>query len=204
MAARRYWQQVNVATPHADMVSGAVALEVQHPWSDLLLSRRKSVETRTYPFPPWLIGERIHVLQSPPGTPGVSAVPDEVYSGDTRFPLAGWIVVGECFRYESRQSWESDAARHCIPTDEAGAYGWSDEREIYGWVIESAGANDSTEQTLDRSLHRVHRSFFAAPSEADVQRAEVVPPTAPPVDAFAAHGPLEMLAQRMRASSTEK
>ena len=201
---RAYWQKAPSASPkppHADLITGSVALEVQQPWSDLLLSGDKVVETRRYPFPPWLLGQRINILQSAAGTPGISAVPDEIWPSDKRFALPGWIVVSDCILYSSPDQWEADAAHHRVPIDDAGAYGWDAERELYGWVIASAGRHEE-EDSVVPAMYRVHRSFFAAPTEADVNLAAQSDErrrAAPPVD-FAAHGPFEMLAQRMRAA----
>lgn len=202
--SRLYWQAVNVATVHGDMVAGSnvVALEVQQPWVDLLLDCRKTVETRRYPFPPWLIGKRLVILQSGPGTSGISAVPDEVWPADPRYTLPGYIVVGECIRYATRSAWEADAQRHCVPIDDVGAYGWRDDLELYGWAVTSAGRTAAGPGTCP-SLHRIHRSFFIVPTEADLRRAAEEGATrraAPPAD-FAAHGPLEELAMRMRDSA---
>ena len=196
-AGRAYWKTINVATPSADMVTGKVALEVQQPWADLLLNGEKTVETRTYPFPPWLWGDKIDVLQAAEGTPGVSAVPDSVYSGDPRFQLAGWIEVQKCFKYASREEWASDTDRHRVPIDEAGAYGWSDDRDLYGWVVSSTGRHEDTSVP---NLTRVHRSFFVAPTDAEERRVEeeAAAKRAAPACDFASHGPFELLAQLMR------
>lgn len=197
---RSYWQQVNVATPRGDLVSGRVALEVQQPWSELVLTGAKAVETRSYPFPLWLIGEKIWVLQSSAGTPGVSSVPDFVWPYDRRCSLAGYIVISDCIRYPTRASWEADTLRHCVPVDEAGAYGWSDTRDLYGWVVESFErfGDDAPERTVP-ALCRVHRSFFAEASELPMLHGgERPPPVAPDL---AAHGPFEALAAMVNASA---
>ena len=125
-------------------------------------------------------------------------MPDEIWASDKRFALPGWIVVSDCILYSSRDQWEADAARHRVPINSAGAYGWDPEHELYGWVVASVGRHQE-EDSVVPALYRVHRSFFAAPTEADVSRAAQADErrrAAPPVD-FAAHGPFEMLAQRM-------
>lgn len=201
--ARAYWQQVPSCSPnppHADLITGSVALEVQQPWSEMLLSGQKVVETRSYPFPPWLLGERINILQTAEGEAGKSTAPDEIWPMDQRFAFPGWIIVRECIHYCSREAWEADAARHLVPNDDAGSYGWSEQRDLYGWVIESSGRH---KDDIVPSMCRVHRSFFASPTEADLTRAardEHRRRTQPPTD-FAAHGPCEVLALQLRATN---
>ena len=198
--AREYWQNASVATPQVDLVSSRVALEVQQPWAQLILSGKKTVETRSYPFPPWLLGRPVDVLQSDEGEPGVSSTPDIVQAGDPRFLISGWFIVSSCFRYDSQREWEADSARHLVSPDSV-AYGWNDDHDIYGWVVQSTGLTSLTNMPF--TVWRIHRSFFASQTDKDIDLEKSAYRNIAERD-FAAHGPCEILAKSIMADAHAK
>ena len=70
----------------------AFALEMQSPWAEALLSGSKTVETRAYDLPPALLRRKIHILQSPHGTDGVSSLDDEFRIDSSVAQVTGWCV----------------------------------------------------------------------------------------------------------------
>ena len=112
-----YWDPIEEAGASFGSLNGVV-LDVQPPWGDRLLLREKTVETRTYPYPTQLLGQRIEILQ-----PVLTA------DGKTNFVI-GSLVIRECFLYPTRAAWDLDYARHKIPP--SNKYSWSSQKDFYG------------------------------------------------------------------------
>lgn len=141
------------------------ALEVQAPYSTLITSGRKTIETRRYALPPCLIGQSVHILESAQGCAGVSALGDEICLDESpaQCAIIGCVVFSRCKIYTSMQEWEVDRNRHCVPTTtDAAIYNYSDTpgaAKIYGWVV--AEASSQTPSPLAaRTLSRAHRSLY--------------------------------------------
>jgi hypothetical protein len=112
------------------------ALEVQSPFSRLILSGKKTIETRAYPLPPDLIGSNIILCESLPGVDGVSRIGDEVLHAQEGLSLIGEIFISSSKEYESQTEWDSDVEKHNVP--KGSSYDWSP-TEIgrrYAWIIE--------------------------------------------------------------------
>eukprot|EP00928_Gymnodinium_smaydae_P081979 TRINITY_DN65408_c0_g1_i1.p1 TRINITY_DN65408_c0_g1~~TRINITY_DN65408_c0_g1_i1.p1 ORF type:complete len:286 (+),score=55.06 TRINITY_DN65408_c0_g1_i1:127-858(+) len=144
---------------------GEVGLEIQRPWSRLLLTGEKAVETRSYPLPAGLIGKPLAVLETPEAQAGVSSLPDLIPAGDERVRIVGSVTFGSSIAYESYEAWSADEARHRVGSDSP--YAWTKERPIHGWVVSSvtyeAGDGDGAEASAGApapELCRRHRSFF--------------------------------------------
>jgi len=78
------------------MASGkarSFGLELQHPYSEHILTGNKTIETRTYDIPKYLLSQgdssvRIAILETARGSDGVSSIPDRVKLG-TNMKQAG-------------------------------------------------------------------------------------------------------------------
>lgn len=141
------------------------ALEVQVPYSTLIISGRKTIETRRYALPPCLIAKSLHILESAQGSPGVSALGDEIRLDDSSAlcSIIGSVVFSGCKIYTSAQEWEADRERHCVPaTTEAAIYNYSDApgaAKIYGWIVAEA-SSQTPPPFAARTLSRAHRSLY--------------------------------------------
>lgn len=135
---------------------GPVGLEVQRPWSQMILTGTKSVETRTYPLPATLVGRAIYVLETEENLAGTSCLADRVDAGDPSVQLVGTVTFGSCVAYASKDEWLADEARHCVPPDSS--YGWSRERIIYGWRVASFTRHERPHPCP--MLERRQRSLF--------------------------------------------
>ena len=145
-------------------------LEMQQPYSALVLCGQKSIESRAYPLPEALIDAKIEILQSEKGQDGVSSVPDRVtlhksseISSSTQSPLQriGWVTFIKCIQYTSRERFEADQEKHLV--DPNSGYGWNDERPMYGWVVGSfqkQEADDADGGSVDTVAVRRMRSLF--------------------------------------------
>eukprot|EP00931_Biecheleriopsis_adriatica_P110118 TRINITY_DN84398_c0_g1_i1.p1 TRINITY_DN84398_c0_g1~~TRINITY_DN84398_c0_g1_i1.p1 ORF type:complete len:265 (-),score=38.76 TRINITY_DN84398_c0_g1_i1:65-760(-) len=133
-----------------------VGLEIQTPWSRMLLSGSKTIETRRYPLPAALLGRPISVLETDEGQARISGLPDEVPAGDAAVRLAGTVTFGSCVEYSSLAEWLRDECRHCVPSDSP--YAWTSDQVVFGWVVEAAAPFDKPGQAP--VLRRRHRSLF--------------------------------------------
>jgi len=109
-------------------------LELQLPYSELLLTGAKTIETRTYPLPANLLYHHILIVESPAGEEGHSALPSVVRNttgdADEGPKIVGSVVFSECFVYENEQDWIADADKHLVPP--GSAYDWAPARSAAG------------------------------------------------------------------------
>lgn len=95
-----------------------------HPFSQLLISGEKSVETRDFPLPEQYIRTPIVLVQSKgPDTPADSLV------------AIGQIQFTRCFEYADRSQWLADYGRHCVEPDHA-MFGFTPGEPKFGWNVE--------------------------------------------------------------------
>ena len=100
-----------------------VGLNVQSPWSTLLINGQKSVETRSYRLPQRLEGVELALIE----TPGKSA--------KFKSRIIGTITFSSCVQYSSKEQWVSDNSRHKVDINDK-LYGWKDNPK-FGWVVQS-------------------------------------------------------------------
>jgi hypothetical protein len=98
-------------------------LNVQSPWSTLLINGQKTVETRSYTLPQRLEGVELALIE----TPGKSA--------KFKSRIIGTITFSGCIQYSSKEQWESDESRHKVDTNDS-LYGWKDKPK-FGWIVQS-------------------------------------------------------------------
>ena len=100
-----------------------VGLNVQSPWSTLLINGQKTVETRSYRLPTRLEGVELALIE----TPGKS----------TKFKsrIIGTITFSSCIQYVSKEQWQSDESRHKVDTNNK-LYCWKDKPK-FGWIVKS-------------------------------------------------------------------
>lgn len=104
-------------------------INIQWPWSDLLLSGKKSVETRTYKMPDKYIGKDLALIETP-GPNGLEK------AGIEKARIVGVIRFSNSFKYKSKAEWMRDKDRHLVgPNDPL--FGWNSDKEKWGWVVES-------------------------------------------------------------------
>lgn len=97
-------------------------LNIQAPWSSLLINGLKTVETRSYHLPLKYVGVPLALIE----TPGKS--------GKFKSRIIGLIYFGESFKYQDKHEWMNDYNRHLIENNHMD-YGWSDSKPKYGWVV---------------------------------------------------------------------
>jgi hypothetical protein len=97
-------------------------LNIQAPWSTLLINGDKSVETRSYPLPKKYEGVELALIE----TPGKS--------GKFKSRIVGTITFSHSFQYPDKQSWKNDYNRHKVEENDE-FYGWNPDKPKYGWVV---------------------------------------------------------------------
>lgn len=99
-------------------------INIQIPWSELLLSGQKTIETRHYPIPLKFIGVDLALIQ----TPGKR--------GNGKSMIVGSIRFSKCFQYESLDDWNKDYSKHLVSSDHPD-FRWVTGKPKWGWVVES-------------------------------------------------------------------
>jgi len=97
-------------------------LNIQIPWSSLLINGEKSVETRSYPLPKRLEGVELALIE----TPGKY--------GRFKSRIIGTITFSHSFQYPDKQSWTDDYNRHKVEENDK-SYNWNEDKKKYGWVV---------------------------------------------------------------------
>ena len=99
-----------------------VGLNIQTPWSFLLINGWKSVETRSYPLTSKYEGVPLALIE----TPGKY--------GRFKSRIIGTITFSHSFQYPDRQSWINDYNRHKVEESDEFCY-WNENKKKYGWVV---------------------------------------------------------------------
>ncbi len=104
-----------------------LGLNVQWPFSRLIMDGKKSVETRTYPLPKEKENREIAVIE----TPGPRGKKE---AGIDKARIIGVVRFTDCFQYKSELQWNKDAKKHCVPLDDPN-YKWGSSEEKWGWNL---------------------------------------------------------------------
>ena len=99
-----------------------VGLNIQIPWSFLLINGEKSVETRSYALPSKYEGVPLALIE----TPGKH--------GRFKSRIIGTITFSHSFQYPDKQSWIDDYNRHKVEEGDEFCY-WNKNKKKYGWVV---------------------------------------------------------------------
>ncbi len=107
-------------------------INIQWPWSQLLLSGEKTVETRGYDISEKYRGVELALIE----TPGPRGKKE---AGIERSRIIGTIVFEKTYRYQSKKHWQSEERLHHVPTKDP-QYAWSNRDEKWGWKVKSIKA----------------------------------------------------------------
>jgi hypothetical protein len=98
-----------------------VGINIQFPISQLIVSGKKTIETRTYPIPDDYVGKEMALVE----TPG--------REGKFKSRIIAIVQFGPSFKYESKSTFYADVDKHCVTKDSPWA--WQQERGKWGWPI---------------------------------------------------------------------
>lgn len=95
-------------------------LNIQWPISQDILSKNKTIETRTYPCPEKYLNKDLILVE----TPGKN--------GNFKSRIVAIIRITSCFKYKTKKDFYNDTHRHLVTKDSEWA--WKD-KEKWGWNI---------------------------------------------------------------------
>jgi hypothetical protein len=111
-------------------------INIQTPWSHLLINGSKTVETRSYSLPKKYENVELALIE----TPGKSA--------KFKSRIIGTITFSHSFLYETKDDWISNYDNHMVDQNDK-LYGWS-EKPKYGWVVSRINKFDQPKTILSR------------------------------------------------------
>jgi hypothetical protein len=97
-------------------------INIQSPWSRLLINKDKIVETRSYPLPEKYKNQELAIIE----TPGKY--------GRFKSRIIGTITFSHSFKYENKDEWLNDYSRHLVDKNDED-YGWKYYKPKYGWIV---------------------------------------------------------------------
>lgn len=104
-------------------------INIQWPWSELLINGKKTIETRSYSLPDKYYGVELAVIETP-GPHG------KAEANILKARIIGTITFDRCFQYESKTHWLSDFSKHLVlPNDDL--YKFDPQKEKWGWRVKS-------------------------------------------------------------------
>ena len=116
--------------------SSKYILEVQAPFSRLILSGKKSIETRAYSLPKTLLRVSILLCESAPGLDGISGLGDTVTDSQDGLSIIGEIFISHSTEYTSQIEWDADRNAHQVPMDSIYEWAPTEIGRRFGWHIE--------------------------------------------------------------------
>jgi hypothetical protein len=96
-------------------------INIQWPISELILSGKKTIETRTYPIPEKYLNQEMLMIE----TPGKH--------GKFKSRIVAIIKFTKCIKYKTKKDFYNDINKHCVTKDSIWA--WKD-GEKWGWQVE--------------------------------------------------------------------
>lgn len=106
---------------------GIPGINIQWPWSQLIIEGKKTVETRTYPLPDNKNDIPIALIE----TPGPRGKKE---AGIHKARIIGVIQFMGCKRYESATAWKKDFPKHRVPLNDP-QYFFDSKKEKWGWDV---------------------------------------------------------------------
>ena len=130
-------------------------INIQQPWSQLLLSGEKAIETRTYRLPDKYVGKPFWLVE----TPGL----DRSHVAT----VIGVITFGGAIEYLTKKQFADDFDRHLVPVDHP-LFGFRLNRAKYGWTVLSVSGVEPFEPAVRRGI--VYTSPFPRPNPILIKR----------------------------------
>ena len=96
-------------------------INIQYPISQLIIEKKKTIETRTYPIPPNYLGQEMALIETPGKT------------GKFKARIIAIIKFTDCFQYKNKKEFYAQSNLHCVTPDSIWA--WYD-GEKWGWPVE--------------------------------------------------------------------
>jgi hypothetical protein len=102
-------------------------INIQWPWSRLILEGKKTVETRSYPIPKKHIGKPLALIE----TPGPRGKRE---AGIESAKIIGIVVFGGSYKYRNRSEWKNEESKHRVAEDDA-QFTFNLKKEKWAWPV---------------------------------------------------------------------
>lgn len=112
--------------PKADQ-ENLCGINIQWPWSELIISGKKTIETRSYPLPKNKTGIPIALIE----TPGPRGKKE---AGIEKARIIGVIEFLACKQYKTAAAWKKDFDHHQVPLDDP-QFHFDAKKEKWGWQL---------------------------------------------------------------------
>lgn len=103
-------------------------INIQYPWSELLLSGKKKIETRSYPLPKKFVGVEMAIIETP-GKLGKK-------NGIKKARIIGTIKFADSKQYATKAEWKRDHALHLVNEHDP-MYAFNQTKPKFGWIVAS-------------------------------------------------------------------
>ena len=133
-------------------------IEVQMPWSELMLERKKTIEVRSYVLPKALLGRKIYILQSPCNESSASKIGDQIdlcRVGDvdaddssSHVKLVGWCIFNKIIDFHSESAFYAASDQHLVTPDSIFRWKNGITNCLYGWEVEQVGRDIPSEESF--------------------------------------------------------
>ncbi len=104
-------------------------INIQWPWSELIASGKKTIETRKYDIPEKLRGQPLALIE----TPGPRGKKE---AGINKARIIAIVVFRKTYRYKNQKHWASEEPLHRVPAAEP-RYRFKSGKPKWAWVVES-------------------------------------------------------------------
>lgn len=99
-------------------------INIQWPWSEMLICGKKTIETRKYPLPEKLKNVPLAVIE----TPGKRK--------DFKARIIGVIIFTDSKKYSNEKVWKADFDKHLVEPNDP-QFKFKKEIPKYGWIVGS-------------------------------------------------------------------
>lgn len=96
-------------------------INIQYPISEMILSGKKTIETRKYRIPKEYINQKMVIIE----TPGKQ--------GKFKARMVGFVIFGDSFEYDSKKDFYKDTPKHCVTPDSI--WQWQEGVKKFGWPV---------------------------------------------------------------------
>jgi hypothetical protein len=102
-------------------------INIQWPWSELLVNGKKSIETRSYALPERLVGVELAIIE----TAGPMGLKE---AGIVKARIIGTIVFDSSYKYSNVSHWNKDREKHLVEPDDS-LFKFDKNKEKWAWVV---------------------------------------------------------------------
>ncbi len=102
-------------------------VNIQWPWSDLIVSGTKTIETRSYRLPSKHLNQPLALIETP-GPRGRRA-------GISSARITAVIRFAESYQYESQAHWENEFKLHRVPLDDP-QFKYTSRKPRWAWKLQ--------------------------------------------------------------------